>query len=122
MTKKRAVFFYYFLGRIGFVGILMGLPLFLYAAPAGIGVTLPNPLAVNTFFELLESIIQLIFIAGIAISPVFVIWGGFMFITAAGDARKVTSAANILKYAFVGILIIIFARSVVFIIKNVIGG
>lgn len=92
---------------------------FLYAAPP---VTLPNPLAVTSFFDLLDRIVQLIFVAGLAVSPVFLIWGAFQFLTSAGDAKKVTSGTNIIKYTVIGLVVIIFARAIVSIIKNVIGG
>lgn len=84
--------------------------------------TLPNPLAVTSFFELLDRVIQLIFVTGLALSPVFLIWGAFQFLTSAGDAKKVTSGTDIIKYTIVGIVVIVFARAIVFIIRNVIGG
>jgi len=89
--------------------------------PAG-KTCLDNPLVVLSFWDLLDRIAQLMFIAGIAISPLFLVWGAFQFITAAGDTRKVTAAKNTIKYAVIGVALVVFARALIAVVVNIIGG
>jgi len=49
------------------------------------------------------------------------LYSGVLFITASGDAEKLTKARNILLYAIVGIAVAILAFSLVAISKSIIG-
>ncbi|HEY5806228.1 MAG TPA: hypothetical protein VIS56_02465 [Candidatus Saccharimonadales bacterium] len=51
-------------------------------------------------------------IAGIA-AVFMIIIAGFMFITAAGDSSKVTTARNTIIYTVVGLIVIVLARAII---------
>ena len=55
------------------------------------------------------------------VAVVMGLWAGILFITAGGDATKVTTARNILLYAIVGIAVAILAFSLVAISQSVFG-
>jgi hypothetical protein len=58
-------------------------------------------------------------VAGIA-AVIAIIVSGIMFITAAGDSNKISTARNIIIYAVVGLIVIFLARTVVvFVVKNI---
>lgn len=58
-------------------------------------------------------------VAGIAAVIVIMI-AGIMFITAAGDSGKISTAKNTITYAVVGLVVIVLARAiVVFVVSNV---
>lgn len=58
-------------------------------------------------------------IAGIA-AIIGIIIGGFLFVTAAGDSGKVSSAKKTITYCVVGLIIIALARTIiVFVISRV---
>ncbi|MEK7520014.1 MAG: hypothetical protein AAB581_02100 [Patescibacteria group bacterium] len=65
---------------------------------------------------LVEIIINLVnwvaWIVGL-VAVVMGLWAGILFITAGGDAAKVTTARNILLYAIIGIAVAILAFSLV---------
>lgn len=50
----------------------------------------------------------IMWIAGV-LAVGYLVYGGIMFITAAGDAEKVTKARNTILYAIIGIIIITMA-------------
>jgi len=56
-------------------------------------------------------------IAGIAAVIVIVV-SGFMFVTAGGDAGKVASARNALIGALVGLVIVVMARAIIYLVLN----
>lgn len=61
----------------------------------------------------------LLWIVGI-VSVIFIIWGGFRYITSAGDSSKVTAAKNTVLYAVVGLVIAIFSYAIAqFVFSNV---
>ncbi|MFH1036677.1 MAG: hypothetical protein V1756_01230 [Patescibacteria group bacterium] len=62
-----------------------------------------------------------IFFAIITIAVVFILVGGFMFVTAGGNAEKTMAGRNYLMMAAVGILIALLARAIPAIVKMVVG-
>jgi len=58
-------------------------------------------------------------VAGVA-AVMAIIVGGVMFITAAGDSSKISTAKKTIAYAVVGLIIIFLARTIVaFVVRNV---
>ena len=59
-------------------------------------------------------------IAGI-LAVIIIIWGGFTYITSAGDANKATSARNTIVYAAIGLVVIVLAQTlVIFILSSIV--
>lgn len=98
-----------------FLGLI--LPYFISAQ-----ITIENPLKAETFDELIGNLINFIFYLAVALVPLMVIIGAFYILTAAGDEKRVTTGKNIITYALIGFVIILFARGIVFVIKGIIGG
>jgi hypothetical protein len=47
------------------------------------------------------------------VAVVMFMWGGFKYITSGGESGKVTSAKNTLIYAVIGVVIVVFAQTIV---------
>lgn len=88
--------------------------------PAG-AVCIENPLRACSFADLINSIIDFIFTIAIAITPIMVIVGGFMFITGGGDPAKITRAKQLLLWTVIGLTVILLAKSLVAVLRNVLG-
>ena len=79
--------------------------------------TLYNPLAPSggsvTIYTVISRVIRAI--TGIigSIALLMFIWGGIIWMTSAGEPKKVSQAQNILKYAVYGLLIIFFSYAIV---------
>ena len=72
---------------------------------------------VNTIMGLINWIAWIVGLAAVVMG----LWAGILFITAGGDATKVTTARNILLYAIVGIAVAILAFSLVAISQSIFG-
>ncbi|MBZ9578310.1 hypothetical protein KJA14_00435 [Patescibacteria group bacterium] len=86
------------------------------------GIVIPNPLDATTFEELIEKLIDLIFWVAVAITPLMIIVAGFYFVTAAGDPEKIRKAKNIILWTIVGLAIVLLAKGIISMIRQIIGG
>jgi hypothetical protein len=80
-----------------------------------------NPLKACNLEEFIGSIINFIFYIGIALAPLMFLWAGFYFLTAGGDPKKVDTAKHIMLYAAIGLIVILLAKVLVVVVKNIIG-
>lgn len=113
--KTKAYYFY---------GLLM-LSLFpfiiLAQAPSGSTVTLTNYLNVSTIEELLEAILNILIVLATPIIIFFIIYGGYLYVTARGNPEQIKTATTALTYAIIGGVIIIGAVAIGAIIGNLVG-
>lgn len=72
---------------------------------------------VNTIMNLVNWIAWIVGLAAVVMG----LWAGILFITAGGDAAKLTTARNILLYAIIGIAVAILAFSLVAISQSIFG-
>lgn len=67
----------------------------------------------NTIDSLVATIINLFsWVVGV-MAVIFVIYGGFRYVTSGGDAGKITSAKNTIIYALIGLVIAVVAQVIV---------
>src|SRR3989344_2299879 len=86
--------------------------------PAG-AVCIENPLRACSFAELIDGIINFIIAIAVAITPIMVIIGGFMFVTGGGDPAKITRAKQLLLWTVIGLTVILLAKSLVAVLSSV---
>jgi len=58
----------------------------------------------------------LLLVGGIAI--LFIIWGGFQYITSSGNKDKAEAAKQTLTYAVIGLVVIVLAKVIVNLVTN----
>ena len=83
------------------------------------GITIQNPLSANSIGELIDSLINAIFWLAVVVVPLMIIIGAFYYITSAGSPEKIKTAKNIILYAAIGFLIVLFAKGIISVIQNV---
>jgi magnesium-transporting ATPase (P-type) len=91
-----------------------------YDHPSG-QVCICNPLKAPDFETLINNIINFIFYAALAIVPLVVVIGGFNILTSGGDPKKVETGKNIIIYALVGLIVVMLAKDIITVIRNVLG-
>lgn len=84
-------------------------------------VKLKNPLAVDSIQDLLEALLSIVIIIAVPLIVFFIIYAGFMYVTARGNAEQVKQATNALTYAVIGGVLIIGAMAIVTIVGNLVG-
>jgi L-cystine uptake protein TcyP (sodium:dicarboxylate symporter family) len=85
-------------------------------------ITFENPFKTKSFEELIDAIIDFIFLVAIAIVPIMIIVAAFYFLTSGGNSEKVNTAKKIILYTFIGLFIVLLGKGIVAIIKQVLGG
>ena len=108
--------------------VLLAAPLFAFAEGVGVPnpeiepVTLNNPLnaSISTIPDLLFAILHIVMILMIPIIVFFIIYSGFKYVTARGNAAQVEEASQSLLYAIIGGLLILGAIAISDIIKNIV--
>jgi hypothetical protein len=82
---------------------------------------IPNPLGPgnNTLIGLINAIADWIITLAIPVVVIMIIYSGIMFVTAKGDPAKVTKAKDILKWALVGLAIILIGKGFITLIESI---
>lgn len=94
-----------------------------FAEPTPVGgssVSLKNPLKMSTAEELLTTILEIVIILATPFIVFFIIYAGFLYVTARGNAEQITQANRALTYAIIGGVIIIGSVAIATIIKNIV--
>lgn len=79
----------------------------------GTGGSCPSETDEEPIYDIINTIIDVFSIVVGAVSVIMVIIGGLRYITSAGDSSNVTAAKNTILYAIVGLVIVIFAQTIV---------
>ena len=80
-----------------------------------------NPTSATTFDEMIDKILDFIFYIAMAIIPIMFIIAAFYIITAAGDARRMSTGKTIIIWTLVGGSIILLSKGIIEIIKMLLG-
>lgn len=67
----------------------------------------------ETSTPIISGVINILLLAAAVVSVIMIIIGGFKYTTSNGDANKVASAKNTIMYAIIGLLVAVFAYSIV---------
>jgi hypothetical protein len=89
-------------------------------APAGGSAKLVNPLKSQSIMELILKVIDILLVFALPIIILYIMYAGFLFVTAAGNSEKIGSAKNALLSAIIGGVIVLGARVIVDIIQGTI--
>jgi hypothetical protein len=89
--------------------------------PVEVNVEIVNPLKANTLEEVINSIINFVFWLAVVICPLVIILGGFIFVTAGGDPKKVENGKKIIYYALIGLGVVIMAKGFVAALIKILG-
>ena len=73
-------------------------------------IELTNPIKAASFGAFVTAITDIIIQIGIPLAAVFIIWSGFLFVTARGDEKKLTAAKTTLVWTLIGTAIIVGAK------------
>ncbi len=91
------------------------------SAGAGGSVDIQNPLDHDTFDALVKAIIGFVFKIALVIAPLMIIVAGFLFLTSAGDPKKIETAKAVLMYTLIGLGICLMATGIIKLINQVLG-
>jgi hypothetical protein len=84
-------------------------------------VTIPNPIGYSSLGELIHGIVNFIRNVALVIAPIIFIIAGLMYYFAGGNPEKAKNATNVIKYAIIGLVIILIANGITAVIKDIMG-
>lgn len=97
--------------------VFFAFPLIMHGAT----VEVPNPLPVKSFPELINLIVNFVLKVALAVAPIVFLYAGITFYTAQGDPSKAKKAFEIIKFAIIGLVLILIASGITSVIKDVMG-
>lgn len=104
---------------IGFLAFLLAPGAVLAGNGNGNGVGEAD-LTVDRLFDILGDVVGWVLLFVIIVGAIIIIWAGFNFITASGDAEKAKKARNMLTYALLGIAIALAVRGLLQLVASII--
>jgi len=84
-------------------------------------VEIENPLEADTFWDLIDKLIDFIFYLAIPIAAIMFIIAGFYFVIAAGDPNKITFAKQMIFWTTVGLFIVFLAKAFIVLFTEIFG-
>jgi len=91
---------------------------FQFADAQDIKIDFPDPLGGANLQTLISKFLQFIVQIGTMVAVFFVIYAGFLFVTASGDETKLTTAKSTLMWTLIGAVILIGAQALSEVICN----
>jgi len=81
----------------------------------------PNPMGFDNIPDFLHAIVSFIRNIALAVAPIIFIIGGIMYYFSGGNPEKAQQATNLMKWALVGLVIILIANGITAVIRDVMG-
>ena len=75
----------------------------------GEGVAVDNPIEADDFETLLKAIANIVMRIGGVLAVIFIIWSGYLFVTARGDDKQLETAKNVFFWTIIGTAILLGA-------------
>ncbi len=81
-----------------------------------------NPIRFNSLEELITNIVNQVLTLAAIIAVAFIVYAGFLYITAQGDTKQIDKAKTALFGAVIGLVVIGLAYSIVAFVIGAVGG
>lgn len=118
ITRQSTKYGYYLAGFLA--GTVLPLTTYAQTGPATQSVRLNNPLRVTSITGLLEALLSIVIVLATPVIVFFIIYSGFLYVTAQGNPEQIKQASRSLTYAIIGGVIIIGAMAIATIVKNLV--
>ena len=103
------------------VFLIFGLFVFVATSISAKSVTIKNPLIYNTFWELINHLINLAFFIAVGVAPLMIIVSGFFFISSGGEPEKVQKAKKMIMWTLIGFAIVVCAKALIVFLGQILG-
>lgn len=84
----------------------------------GSTIGIENPLRVDSLAEIIDSIINIIFRIALGITPLMIIYGGFLFVTGGGNPDQISKGKRLLMWTVIGLVVIIISKGLVSLLQT----
>lgn len=84
------------------------------------GFVLRNPLKAKSLEALITDVIKILIQIGLSVAVLFIVYSGYLFVTAGGNSEKVSKAGTVFLWAVVGTAILLGALVIMQVVQNTI--
>ncbi len=77
--------------------------------------------SIDGLFKLLTKITSWLFIALLFMAFIFIVVGGFTYVSSKGDPKAIATAKNYIIYALIGVAVGILAKGLVYLVCSILG-
>ncbi len=81
-----------------------------------------NPLQAKTFADFIKGIANIVAMIGGVVAVIFIIWAGFLFVTARGDVKQIEQAKSTFMWTVIGTAILLGAYIIASALVNLVQG
>jgi hypothetical protein len=85
----------------------------------GFDFNIPNPIAAESLVDLAKAIGRFLFQIAIPIAVIIIIYAGLLYLTSGGKPEQIKKATGALKYALIGLAIILIGQGFFSLIKSI---
>ncbi|MBU2633234.1 pilin [Patescibacteria group bacterium] len=83
---------------------------------------LENPIKYNTFDAFIKAIAEVVMQIGGVLAVIFIIWSGYLFVTARGSEEQITKAKTVFMWTIVGTAVLLGAYVISTAVVNFVKG
>jgi hypothetical protein len=94
------------------------LPTIIFAQSIGI----PNPLKLNSISDVVLSVVKIVRVIALPFVVIMILYSGFLFIWARGNAEGITTAKKTLVYVLIGAFIILASEMIGYLLRDTVNG
>jgi len=107
------------------INLVLFLPYFVCADEVGVTTgngssALRNPLAVDSVSELVKAVAEVVMKIGFMVAVVFIIYSGFLYVSARGSEEKLKKAHETFTWTIIGTAVILGAWTIAIVIESTI--
>lgn len=88
-------------------------------SPFDISIGFGNPLKAKNFTELLDRLLDVLLVISGSLVVLMIVWAAFLFVTSQGVPQRIQQAKDAVKWAFIGFLIVLFAKGIFNIVNTI---
>jgi len=116
--RKKFIYFIIVLGAV----FLIQTSVMAFTTPGPTGFDLKNPLKYNTFDQLVDAIADIIIKIGSVVAVIFIIYSGFLFVTARGSDEQIIKAKSVFMWTVIGTAVLLGAAVIAKAVVNFVQG
>jgi len=84
-----------------------------------IQVIVNNPIFTDDFDKLVGNILQWVLSVAGSVALIMLVVGGISYIVSSGDEQRITSSKKIIKWAILGLMLILVSYSIIVVLNNI---
>jgi len=104
------------------VMVISGVVFTLLIPNVSLAIEIDNPLGPDSdFTTIVDRIIELTFTISVVVAPLMIALGALLFATAGGSVERVSQAKKIIIWTIIGFVVVLLARGIIEIVRNIFG-